>query len=156
MNQGSYDLRRDVDRLKNKTDELAKDYYIQVNSPIVTYKDEVYTPSTIVATAYQSSREITDFYDDGILDLWVSTNGGNSYTYVKQTTNHTISAVINDTTITNYRINLYDEELNLLDRQTIVIVRTTKGSAGQGYDFIYYTTNSYCFTFISIIKLSFF
>ena len=65
MNQGSYDLRRDVDRLKNKTDELAKDYYIEVNSTIVTYKDEVYTPSTIVATAYQSSREITDFYDDG-------------------------------------------------------------------------------------------
>lgn len=141
--QDSYNLRRDVDKLLNKTDELENDYFIQVNSPVITYKDEVYTPSTVIATAYQSSREITDFYDDGILDLWESRDGGNSYGNepIKVVRNgHTISHMISDTTVTNYRINLYDSELNLLDRQSIVIVRTTKGSAGQGYDFIYYTT----------------
>ena len=138
--QGSYDLRRDVDKLKNKTDELSRDYFIQVNSPVFSYEDEVYTPSTLTATAYQSSREITDFYT-GIIELRQSIDNGATYTQIKKVEGHTTSYLLNNNQITNIRVNLYDTDLNLLDTQTISVVRTTKGSGGKGYDFAYYTTS---------------
>ena len=136
MNQGGYDLRRDVDKLLNKTTELAKDYFIQINSPIITFKDDVFTPSILTATAYESSQDLTDFYE-GILDLWVSTDEGEHYTFVKSVTGHTISQTMSDITVNNntididdvthFRVNMYDETYNVLDRQTIAIVKTKDG-----------------------------
>lgn len=131
MNQDIYNLRRDVDKLQNKADELGFDYFLQVNSPIVVYKNNVFTPTTLTVTAYKSSAEITDFFDSTI-DIWSSTDDGVNYTFIKKEEDtHTLTYTLSNNAITNLRVNLYDAKDNLLDRQTISIVKSVDGVDGE-------------------------
>ena len=140
--QGSYDLRRDVDKLINKKETEFVDYVLKIDVPIVTYKDEDFTPATITATSYKVSHDGTDFYN-GRLYVEISTDGSTYTTPTGQegyVEGHSRTFEPNDLDITNIRFTLKDDEDNILDRETATVVRTVEGVTGKGYDFIYYTT----------------
>ena len=122
MNQGTYDLRRDVDKLFN-TFSSSKEYKIIPNAPAIMHLEGAYKPSSITFTSYASSHDGTDFYD-GKLEVKYSTDG---VTYTRDgsiATGHTITRTITSDTVNYVKCILYDSKNNVLDEQTVPVIRS--------------------------------
>ena len=59
-NQGSYDLRHDVDRLQRKVnvfeDGFADSFFIETSVPTIIYKDDIFNPKSITFYSYKNNK----------------------------------------------------------------------------------------------------
>lgn len=129
-NQGSYDLRHDVDRLQRKVDvfenEFADSFFIEVSVPTIIYKDAIFNPKSISFYSYKNNKGKIETYK-GTLKVLTSVDG-NTYTLLKTSNDTNITINLSDTTIKFYKCELYNAENQLLDSQTIPSL--TEGEGG--------------------------
>lgn len=120
-NQGSYDLRHDVDRLQRKVDvfknEFADSFFIEASVPTIIYKDDIFNPKSITFYSYKNNKGKIEIYK-GTLKVLTSVDG-NTYTLLKTSNDTNITINLSDTTIKFYKCELYNAENQLLDSQTI-------------------------------------
>lgn len=124
-NQGSYDLRHDVDRLQRKVNVFEEDftdsYFIECSTPSVFYKSDKFSPSSITFYSYKDSKgKITTY--KGILKIYSSVDG-TAYKLIKTSTDSNTTINISDKTIKFYKCELYDEENKLLDSQSVPVLK---------------------------------
>ena len=129
-NQGSYDLRHDVDRLQRKVDvfknEFADSFFIEASVPTIIYKDDIFNPKSITFYSYKNNKGKIEIYK-GTLKVSASVDG-NTYTLLKTSNDTNITINLSDTTIKFYKCELYNTENQLLDSQTIPSL--TEGEGG--------------------------
>lgn len=129
-NQGSYDLRHDVDRLQRKVDVFengfADSFFIETSVPTIIYQDNVFNPKSITFYSYKNNKGKIETYK-GILKVSTSVDG-NTYTLLKTSNDTNITINLSDNTIKFYKCELYNEENKLLDSQTIPSL--TEGEGG--------------------------
>jgi hypothetical protein len=129
-NQGSYDLRHDVDRLQRKVDvfknEFADSFFIEASVPTIIYKDDIFNPKSITFYSYKNNKGKIEIYK-GTLKVSASVDG-NTYTLLKTSNDTNITINLSDTTIKFYKCELYNAENQLLDSQTIPSL--TEGEGG--------------------------
>ena len=129
-NQGSYDLRHDVDRLQRKVDVFeegfADSFFIEVSVPTIIYKNDVFNPKSITFYSYKNNKSKIETYK-GTLKLSASVDG-NTYTLLKTSNDTNITINLSDNTIKFYKCELYNAENQLLDSQTIPAI--TEGENG--------------------------
>ena len=120
-NQGSYDLRHDVDRLQRKVnvfeDSFADSFFIETSVPTIIYKDDIFNPKSITFYSYKNNKGKIETYK-GTLKVSTSVDG-NTYTLLKTSNDTNITINLSDNTIKFYKCELYDAENQLLDSQTI-------------------------------------
>lgn len=130
VNQGSYDLRHDVDRLQRKVnvfeDGFADSFFIETSVPTIIYKDDIFNPKSITFYSYKNNKGKIETYE-GTLKVSTSVDG-NTYTLLKTSTDTNITINLSDNTIKFYKCELYDAENQLLDSQTIPSL--TEGEGG--------------------------
>ena len=84
-NQGSYDLRHDVDRLQRKVDVFengfADSFFIETSVPTIIYQDNVFNPKSITFYSYKNNKGKIETYK-GTLKVSTSVDG-NTYTLLK-------------------------------------------------------------------------
>ena len=119
--QGSYDLRRDVDKLKRKVDDgvfEAETYFIQANTPVVTY-DVGYSPSTVTFTSYSNKEGFTELFDCTMM-VEGSVDG---VTYETLTTSYDVHSIGKsiESSYSYYRGSMLVDD-NVLDYQTVRVV----------------------------------
>ena len=129
VNQGSYDLRRDVDVLKRKVDDGIVDsesYFIQASTPVVTYATG-FSPSSITFRGYKILNGFTDLFPC-TLRIYGS-NDGSSYTQnpIKQTDNTSSITHTVTTEYSYYRCEMVYED-NVLDYQTVRVISASEAS----------------------------
>ena len=129
-NQGSYDLRHDVDRLQRKVDVFengfADSFFIETSVPTIIYQDNVFNPKSITFYSYKNNKGKIETYK-GTLKVSTSVDG-NTYTLLKTSNDTNITINLSDNTIKFYKCELYNEENKLLDSQTIPSL--TEGEGG--------------------------
>lgn len=129
-NQGSYDLRHDVDRLQRKVDVFengfADSFFIETSVPTIIYQDNVFNPKSITFYSYKNNKGKIETYK-GTLKVSTSVDG-NNYTLLKTSNDTNITINLSDNTIKFYKCELYNEENKLLDSQTIPSL--TEGEGG--------------------------
>lgn len=129
-NQGSYDLRHDVDRLLRKVDVFengfADSFFIETSVPTIIYQDNVFNPKSITFYSYKNNKGKIETYK-GTLKVSTSVDG-NTYTLLKTSNDTNITINLSDNTIKFYKCELYNEENKLLDSQTIPSL--TEGEGG--------------------------
>lgn len=129
-NQGSYDLRHDVDRLQRKVDvfdnSFADSFFIEMSVPTIIYKNDVFNPKSITFYSYKNNKGKIETYK-GTLKLSASVDG-NTYTLLKTSNDTNITINLSDNTIKFYKCELYNAENQLLDSQTIPSL--TEGESG--------------------------
>lgn len=120
-NQGSYDLRHDVDRLQRKVnvfeDGFADSFFIETSVPTIIYKDDIFNPKSITFYSYKNNKGKIETYE-GTLKVSTSVDG-NNYTLLKTSNDTNITINLSDNTIKFYKCELYNEKNQLLDSQTI-------------------------------------
>lgn len=130
VNQGSYDLRHDVDRLQRKVDVFedgfADSFFIEVSVPTIIYKNDVFNPKSITFYSYKNNKGKIETYK-GTLKLSASVDG-NTYTLLKTSNDTNITINLSDNTIKFYKCELYNTKNQLLDSQTIPSL--TEGEGG--------------------------
>lgn len=119
--QGSYDLRHDVDRLQRKVnvfeDGFADSFFIETSVPTIIYKDDIFNPKSITFYSYKNNKGKIETYE-GTLKVSTSVDG-NNYTLLKTSNDTNITINLSDNTIKFYKCELYNEKNQLLDSQTI-------------------------------------
>lgn len=128
VNQGSYDLRHDVDRLQNKVsyfeNTFANNYFIECSAPAIFYKDTVFSPTSLTFYGYKDSMgKITTY--KGVLKVYSSVDGI-TYNLVKTSTDANTTITISDTSIKFYKGELYSTDNELYDVQTVPVLRDGK------------------------------
>lgn len=122
---GEYQLRRDIDRLWRRTNNIenSDDYYIQSSVPTVLVVDGECSPSILTFYSYKSNMNGSSFYD-GSLKVYSSVDG-TDYELIKEEENvHSIS--IQPSPDTPYYIcRLFDGDREL-DYQTIPVINNSK------------------------------
>ena len=130
-NQGSYDLRHDVDRLQRKVDvfknEFADSFFIEASVPTIIYKDDIFNPKSITFYSYKNNKGKIEIYK-GTLKVLTSVDG-NTYTLLKTSNDTNITINLSDTTIKFYKCELYNAENQLLDSQTIPSLTEGEGDS---------------------------
>lgn len=129
-NQGSYDLRHDVDRLQRKVnvfeDSFADSFFIETSVPTIIYKDDIFNPKSITFYSYKNNKGKIETYE-GTLKVSTSVDG-NTYTLLKTSNDTNITINLSDNIIKFYKCELYNTENQLLDSQTIPSL--TEGEGG--------------------------
>jgi|GEM_PF-2943869 len=130
-NQGSYDLRHDVDRLQRKVDVFengfADSFFIETSVPTIIYQDNVFNPKSITFYSYKNNKGKIETYK-GTLKVSTSVDG-NTYTLLKTSNDTNITINLSDNTIKFYKCELYNEENKLLDSQTIPSLTEREGDS---------------------------
>lgn len=129
--QGSYDLRHDVDRLQRKVnvfeDGFADSFFIETSVPTIIYKDDIFNPKSITFYSYKNNKGKIETYE-GTLKVSTSVDG-NNYTLLKTSNNTNITINLSDNTIKFYKCELYNEKNQLLDSQTIPSLTEREGDS---------------------------
>lgn len=123
--QGSYDLRKDVDKLRNRVEKGAVDstsYFLQSSTPVVTF-DESYSPSAVTFNSYIIDNGLTDLFDCTLL-IEGSSDGVTYSTITSNTDAHTISTAVTST-YRYYRGCMMVDD-NVLDYQTVRVLSNTE------------------------------
>lgn len=130
-NQGSYDLRHDVDRLQRKVnvfeDGFADSFFIETSVPTIIYKDDIFNPKSITFYSYKDNKGKIETYE-GTLKVSTSVDG-NNYTLLKTSNDTNITINLSDNTIKFYKCELYNEKNQLLDSQTIPSLTEREGDS---------------------------
>lgn len=130
-NQGSYDLRHDVDRLQRKVnvfeDGFADSFFIETSVPTIIYKDDIFNPKSITFYSYKNNKGKIETYE-GTLKVSTSVDG-NNYTLLKTSNDTNITINLSDNTIKFYKCELYNEKNQLLDSQTIPSLTEREGDS---------------------------
>lgn len=130
-NQGSYDLRHDVDRLQRKVnvfeDSFADSFFIETSVPTIIYKDDIFNPKSITFYSYKNNKGKIETYE-GTLKVSTSVDG-NTYTLLKTSNDTNITINLSDNTIKFYKCELYNAENQLLDSQTIPSLTEGEGES---------------------------
>ena len=130
-NQGSYDLRHDVDRLQRKVDVFengfADSFFIETSVPTIIYQDNVFNPKSITFYSYKNNKGKIETYK-GTLKVSTSVDG-NTYTLLKTSNDTNITINLSDNTIKFYKCELYNEKNQLLDSQTIPSLTEKEGDS---------------------------
>lgn len=130
-NQGSYDLRHDVDRLQRKVNVFengfADSFFIETSVPTIIYKDDIFNPKSITFYSYKNNKGKIETYE-GTLKVSTSVDG-NNYTLLKTSNDTNITINLSDNTIKFYKCELYDGENQLLDSQTIPSLTEGEGDS---------------------------
>lgn len=129
--QGSYDLRHDVDRLQRKVnvfeDGFADSFFIETSVPTIIYKDDIFNPKSITFYSYKNNKGKIETYE-GTLKVSTSVDG-NNYTLLKTSNDTNITINLSDNTIKFYKCELYNEKNQLLDSQTIPSLTEREGDS---------------------------
>lgn len=129
--QGSYDLRHDVDRLQRKVNVFengfADSFFIETSVPTIIYKDDIFNPKSITFYSYKNNKGKIETYE-GTLKVSTSVDG-NKYTLLKTSNDTNITINISDNTIKFYKCELYNEKNQLLDSQTIPSLTEREGDS---------------------------
>lgn len=125
VNQGSYDLRHDVDRLQNKVNvfenTFTDSYFIECSVPAIFYKDNTFSPKSITFYSYAENKgKITTY--KGTIKISTSVDG-TTYNTIKTSTDSNTTITISDTTIKYIKCQLYDTNNQLLDTQTVPVLK---------------------------------
>ena len=125
VNQGSYDLRHDVDRLQNKVNvfenTFTDSYFIETSVPAIFYKDNTFSPTSITFYSYSENKgKITTY--KGSIKISTSVDGV-TYTEVKTSTDSNTTITLSDNTIKYIKCQLYDTSNQLLDTQTVPVLK---------------------------------
>jgi hypothetical protein len=125
VNQGSYDLRHDVDRLQNKVNvfenTFTDSYFIETSVPAIFYKDNTFSPTSITFYSYSENKgKITTY--KGQIKISTSIDGV-TYTEVKTSTDSNTTITLSDNTIKYIKCQLYDTNKQLLDTQTVPVLK---------------------------------
>lgn len=130
-NQGSYDLRHDVDRLQRKVNVFengfADSFFIETSVPTIIYKDDIFNPKSITFYSYKNNKGKIETYE-GTLKVSTSVDG-NNYTLLKTSNDTNITINLSDNTIKFYKCELYNEKNQLLDSQTIPSLTEREGDS---------------------------
>lgn len=130
-NQGSYDLRHDVDRLQRKVNVFengfADSFFIETSVPTIIYKDDIFNPKSITFYSYKNNKGKIETYE-GTLKVSTSVDG-NNYTLLKTSNDTNITINLSDNTIKFYKCELYNEKNQLLDSQTIPSLTEKEGDS---------------------------
>lgn len=130
-NQGSYDLRHDVDRLQRKVNVFengfADSFFIGTSVPTIIYKDDIFNPKSITFYSYKNNKGKIETYE-GTLKVSTSVDG-NNYTLLKTSNDTNITINLSDNTIKFYKCELYNEKNQLLDSQTIPSLTEREGDS---------------------------
>lgn len=130
-NQGSYDLRHDVDRLQRKVnvfeDSFADSFFIETSVPTIIYKDDIFNPKSITFYSYKNNKGKIETYK-GTLKVSTSVDG-NTYTLLKTSNDTNITINLSDNRIKFYKCELYNAENQLLDSQTIPSLTEREGES---------------------------
>ena len=130
-NQGSYDLRHDIDRLQRKVnvfeDGFADSFFIETSVPTIIYKDDIFNPKSITFYSYKNNKGKIETYE-GTLKVSTSVDG-NNYTLLKTSNDTNITINLSDNTIKFYKCELYNEKNQLLDSQTIPSLTEREGDS---------------------------
>jgi len=130
-NQGSYDLRHDVDRLQRKVNVFengfADSFFIGTSVPTIIYKDDIFNPKSITFYSYKNNKGKIETYE-GTLKVSTSVDG-NTYTLLKTSNDTNITINLSDNTIKFYKCELYNEKNQLLDSQTISSLTEGEGDS---------------------------
>lgn len=130
-NQGSYDLRHDVDRLQRKVNVFengfADSFFIETSVPTIIYKDDIFNPKSITFYSYKNNKGKIETYE-GTLKVSTSVDG-NNYTLLKTSNDTNITINLSDNTIKFYKCELYNEKNQLLDSQTISSLTEREGDS---------------------------
>ena len=130
-NQGSYDLRHDVDRLQRKVNVFengfADSFFIGTSVPTIIYKDDIFNPKSITFYSYKDNKGKIETYE-GTLKVSTSVDG-NTYTLLKTSNDTNITINLSDNTIKFYKCELYNEKNQLLDSQTISSLTEGEGDS---------------------------
>ena len=129
--QGSYDLRHDVDRLQRKVnvfeDGFADSFFIETSVPTIIYKDDIFNPKSITFYSYKNNKGKIETYE-GTLKVSTSVDG-NNYTLLKTSNDTNITINLLNNTIKFYKCELYNEKNQLLDSQTIPSLTEREGDS---------------------------
>lgn len=129
--QGSYDLRHDVDRLQRKVNVFengfADSFFIETSVPTIIYKDDIFNPKNITFYSYKNNKGKIETYE-GTLKVSTSVDG-NNYTLLKTSNDTNITINLSDNTIKFYKCELYNEKNQLLDSQTIPSLTEREGDS---------------------------
>lgn len=129
--QGSYDLRHDVDRLQRKVNVFengfADSFFIETSVPTIIYKDDIFNPKSITFYSYKNNKGKIETYE-GTLKVSTSVDG-NNYTLLKTSNDTNITINLSDNTIKFYKCELYNEKNQLLDSQTIPSLTEREGDS---------------------------
>lgn len=129
--QGSYDLRHDVDRLQRKVnvfeDGFADSFFIETSVPTIIYKDDIFNPKSITFYSYKNNKGKIETYE-GTLKVSTSVDGKN-YTLLKTSNDTNITINLSDNTIKFYKCELYNEKNQLLDSQNIPSLTEREGDS---------------------------
>ena len=125
VNQGSYDLRHDVDRIQNKVsyfeNAFTDSYFIECSVPAVFYKDSAFSPTTLTFYSYKDSMGKISTYK-GTLKVYGSVDGIDYYLMVESNdTNVTIQ--LSELALKFYKCELYGTNNQLYDSQTVPILK---------------------------------
>lgn len=130
-NQGSYDLRHDVDRLQRKVNVFengfADSFFIETSVPTIIYKDDIFNPKSITFYSYKNNKGKIETYE-GTLKVSTSVDG-NNYTLLKTSNDTNITINLSDNTIKFYKCELYNEKNQLLDSQTLPSLTEREGDS---------------------------
>lgn len=125
VNQGDYSLRHDVDRLQNKVNvfenTFTSSFFIECSVPAIFYKDNTFNPTSITFYSYTENKGKTELYK-GLLKILTSVDG-NTYTELKTSTDSSTTINLSDNTIKYIKCQLYDTTNQLLDTQTIPVLK---------------------------------